>query len=158
MPKRLLFYDRVDYAISQAKHAQGNLAVVFIDLDNFKTINDTFGHIYGDALLMRIATRFKQRMDENDTVARLSGDEFAIIFGNIQSHQDSVDAARQLLKALAEPFEIDGSKAALSASIGISVYPVDAENADELVRHADTAMYCVKHDTKGDFQFYAVGK
>ncbi len=93
-------------------------------------------------------------MDENDTLARLSGDEFAIVIRKLSSPNDLAKAAKRLLEALADPFELGEEHATLSASIGISVYPKDAENADELVRHADTAMYRVKHNSKGDFLFY----
>lgn len=156
LPNRLLFYEQLETAISRAKSSQGCIAVIFIDLDNFKTINDTHGHPYGDALLKKAATRFNQRMDDCDTLSRLSGDEFAIVVGELSSPEDSADAAKKLLEALAEPFVFEDSSATLSASIGVSVYPIDAENADELVRHADTAMYRVKHTTKGDFQFYSL--
>ncbi len=156
LPNRMLFYEDLEAAISQANNSQEILAVIFIDLDNFKTINDTYGHICGDALLKKVANRFKQRMSENDTLARLSGDEFAVVIGQLCSSEEFADTARRLLNALAKPFEIGSSTAILSASIGISVYPTDAENADELVRHADTAMYRVKHDTKGNFQFYSL--
>lgn len=155
LPNRMLFYEELEAAISRAKSSQNYLAVVFIDLDNFKTINDTFGHMCGDTLLTKTASRFKQRMDETDILARLSGDEFAIIIGELPSPDDSANVARHLLEALAEPFQIEDSKPTLSASIGISVFPIDAENADELVSHADTAMYRVKHSTKGDFLFYS---
>ena len=154
LPNRSLFYEQLESAILQAKESQEFLAVAFIDLDNFKTINDTFGHISGDALLTKAATRIKERMDENDTLARLSGDEFAIVIRKLSSPNDLAKAAKRLLEALADPFELGGERATLSASIGISVYPKDAENADELVSHADTAMYRVKHNTKGDFLFY----
>jgi len=154
LPNRSLFYQKLESAILQAQESQEFLAVAFIDLDNFKTINDTFGHIFGDTLLTKAATRIKERMDGNDTLARLSGDEFAIVIRKLPSPNDSAKAAQRFIEALADPFEIGGASATLSASIGISVYPTDAENADELVRHADTAMYRVKHTTKGDFLFY----
>ncbi len=155
LPNRMLFYKQLETAIHQARSSQEYLAVIFIDLDNFKTINDTFGHIWGDTLLKKAADRFKHRMEENDTLARLSGDEFSIIVGNLPSPNQSSNAAKYLLQALAKPFEIGDSRVTITASIGISVFPMDAENADELVRHADTAMYRVKHTTKGDFQFYS---
>jgi len=155
LPNRILFDDRLAHAIAQAKRAQKKLAVLFIDLDNFKVINDTLGHAYGDMLLAKLATRLEERMRESDTVARLSGDEFAIILRDLAEPQDAIDGANRIIDALAEPFNLGTSKVSLSASIGISIYPDDAIRPEELVRHADTAMYSVKHTTKSDYQFYS---
>jgi diguanylate cyclase (GGDEF)-like protein len=154
LPNRILFYKHLNRTINQARRHQHKLAVLFIDLDNFKTINDTFGHAQGDRLLTRVAKSLQNSMRENDMVARLSGDEFAVIVEKIHSPQDAVIVAKKLLEILSKPFEVDGSDVELSASIGVSIYPMDAEDSDTLVGQADTAMYRVKHTTKGDFQFY----
>ena len=158
LPNRILFYDRLRHAIAFAKRAQQKLAVLFIDIDNFKEINDTLGHNSGDLLLSKVASRLGDRLRESDTVARISGDEFAIILGCLAGSQDARYSARRMLKALDEPFDLGTSSTCLSASIGISIYPDDAEDPDELVRHADTAMYRVKHTTKRDYQFYTDSK
>jgi diguanylate cyclase (GGDEF)-like protein len=155
LPNRILFYDRLAHAIAQAKRTQKKLAVLFIDLDNFKDINDTLGHTCGDILLTKVASRLGERMRESDTVARLSGDEFAIILGDLSGPGDALNGAERILDVLAQPFDLDTSAASLSASVGISIYPDDAKDPDELVHHADTAMYNVKHTTKSDFQFYS---
>ena len=154
LPNRILFYDRLAHAIANAKRAQHKLAVLFIDLDNFKEINDTLGHISGDLLLTKVASRLGDRVRESDTVARISGDEFAIILGSLSGPPDARYSAKRMLRALEEPFDLGISTASLSASIGISIYPDDADDPDELVRHADTAMYSVKHTTKKNYQFY----
>jgi diguanylate cyclase (GGDEF)-like protein len=154
LPNRILFYKQLDHSIIQAQHHSSKLAILFIDLDNFKQINDSFGHIIGDRLLTKVAERLQKKVRESDTVARLSGDEFAIIIEELSSEQDASVVITKHIQSLSKPFELDDIKIDLSASIGVSIFPLDGENADVLVRRADTAMYRVKHSTKDDFQFY----
>jgi diguanylate cyclase (GGDEF)-like protein len=154
LPNRTMFYRHLDHSIIQSRHHQCNLAILFIDLDNFKAINDSHGHIQGDQVLIKVANRFKQNIRESDTVARLSGDEFAIIIEELSSEQDAGFVAQKLIETLSKPFEIGQSKIELSASIGISLFPRDGDDSDALIRQADAAMYRVKHTTKGDFQFH----
>jgi diguanylate cyclase (GGDEF)-like protein len=155
LPNRILFYKHLDRAIIQAKRGQHKLAVLFIDLDNFKTINDTFGHAQGDLLLKRVADILKGAVRESDTVARLAGDEFVVIVERLSSPQDVITISNKLLEALSQPFTKDDASVELSASIGVSIYPMDGEDPDSLVGQADIAMYRVKHTTKGDFQFFS---
>jgi diguanylate cyclase (GGDEF)-like protein len=156
LPNRVLFYRHLENSILQARNHNRELAVLFIDLDNFKAINDTFGHAKGDELLQEVSKSLKSNLRESDTVARLSGDEFAVIVEQIASLQDAIFVARKLLENLSTPFELSDSTVELSASIGISVYPIDGEDPDTLVGQADSAMYRVKHTTKAGFQFYSL--
>jgi diguanylate cyclase (GGDEF)-like protein len=155
LPNRILFYKHLDNSIIQAQHHGSKLAVLFIDLDNFKQINDSFGHLQGDRLLTKVAERLHKMVRESDTVARLSGDEFAIIIEELSSEQDASVVVKKLTQSLSDPFELGDTKIDLSASIGVSIFPLDGEDADVLVRRADTAMYRVKHSTKADFQFFS---
>lgn len=154
LPNRTLFFRKLDHSIIQAQHHQCSLAVLFIDLDNFKTINDTFGHAQGDQILERVAERLRSNVRESDTVARLSGDEFAIVIEELSSEENAGFVAQKLIEALAKPFQIGPSNIGLSASIGISVFPRDGADSDALIRHADAAMYQIKHTTKGNFAFH----
>jgi diguanylate cyclase (GGDEF)-like protein len=154
LPNRTLFFRNLDHSIIQAQHHQCNLAVLFLDLDNFKTINDTFGHVQGDRFLEQVAKRLRSNVRESDTVARLSGDEFAIIIEELASEEDAGFVAQKLIEVLSESFEIGQSSVGLSASIGISIFPRDGADSDALIRHADAAMYQIKHTTKGNFTFY----
>lgn len=154
LPNRILFYKHLDNSITQAQHHDSKLAILFIDLDNFKQINDSFGHLLGDRLLTKVAVRLQKSVRESDTVARLSGDEFAIIIEELSSENNASVVVKKLIQSLSKPFELDDLEIDVSASIGVSIFPLDGEDADVLVRRADTAMYRVKHSTKDDFQFY----
>jgi diguanylate cyclase (GGDEF)-like protein len=142
-------------SIIQAQRNSRELAVLFIDLDNFKSINDSYGHHQGDLFLVEIAKCLQKNVRESDTVARLSGDEFAIIIEELSTPEDAAVVVQKLIDALSKPIDLDEVEVELSASIGISVFPRDGQNADDLVRCADTAMYRVKHTTKGDYCFYS---
>jgi len=155
LPNRILFYKHLDHSIVQARHHQRELAILFIDLDNFKSVNDSLGHAQGDRLLKKVAQYLKKNVRESDTVARLSGDEFAVIVNELSFPQDAAIVAEKLLEAISASYKPGDSLVSVTASIGISIFPDDGENADVLVRHADAAMYCVKHADKASFQFYS---
>ena len=154
LPNRMLFKDRLGLAIMQAKRKETELAVMFIDLDRFKLVNDTLGHIRGDELLQQVATRLKATLRQGDTLARLGGDEFTIFLPELLNRDDAHVVAHKALECLQKPFQLAGSDVHISASIGIAVYPHDGETIDELLCHADMAMYQVKAQGKNSYSFY----
>lgn len=156
LPNRCLFSDRLQQALLQAERCNGLLAVMFIDLDNFKGVNDTLGHSAGDALLKLVAQRITDSLRKGDTVARLGGDEFILMLPELGSAQDASQVAQKILAALAQTFELDQHELHISASIGISIYPDDAADVDGMLSAADTAMYHAKKLGKNNSQFYAV--
>ncbi|GAA0412619.1 putative bifunctional diguanylate cyclase/phosphodiesterase [Massilia aurea] len=154
LPNRILFKDRLGLAVIQAKRKQTELAVMFIDLDRFKLVNDTLGHVKGDELLQQAASRLKECLRKGDTLARQGGDEFTIVLPELVSHDDARMVADKFLACLQLPFDLDGHEVHISASIGIAIYPKDGESIDELLRHADIAMYQVKALGKNGHSFY----
>jgi len=154
LPNRILFKDRLGLAIIQAKRQEKELAVMFIDLDRFKWINDTFGHVRGDDLLQMVSTRLKMAVRGGDTLARQGGDEFTLLLPDINNRQDAEAIATKILGNLSEPFEIENQEIHISASIGIAVFPDHGESIDELMRHADMAMYQVKFAEKNGYRIY----
>jgi two-component system CheB/CheR fusion protein len=155
LPNRFLFRDRLGHAIAQAKRQGRKLALLFIDLDNFKHVNDTYGHPVGDQLLCLVAERLKALTRESDTVARLSGDEFTLLIEDA-SQRSAVEAtAQKLLTVLADPFETRTGQLFVSASIGIAMYPKDGEDLDTLLRFADLAMYRSKDAGRNQVHFYS---
>ena len=142
---RLLFQDRLEQAVASARRNGQKLAVLFLDLDQFKRVNDTLGHLAGDALLRLAAQRIGSCLRRSDTGARLGGDEFAILLTNLASEDDAVRVANKVLALLREPLSLkNGASHAISASIGIATFPRDGTSAEELLKHADTAMYQAK--------------
>ncbi|WP_229518575.1 EAL domain-containing protein [Massilia sp. PAMC28688] len=154
LPNRMLFKDRLGLAVIQAKRKAAELAVMFIDLDRFKLVNDTLGHVKGDELLQQVAMRLKQCLRRGDTLARQGGDEFTIVLPELRDRTDASAIAEKFLECLHQSFDLDGHEVHISASIGIAVYPVDGETIDELLRHADIAMYQVKALGKNGHAFY----
>jgi diguanylate cyclase (GGDEF)-like protein/PAS domain S-box-containing protein len=154
LPNRLLFKDRLGLAVIQARRNQTELAVMFVDLDRFKLVNDTLGHVKGDEVLQQVAVRLKDCLRRGDTLARLGGDEFTVVLPEMHGRQDAEIIADKFLEALRHPFSLDGNEVYLSASIGIAVYPADGESIDELLRRADIAMYHVKGQGKNGHSFY----
>ncbi|OMH30797.1 bifunctional diguanylate cyclase/phosphodiesterase [Motiliproteus sp. MSK22-1] len=154
LPNRLLFHDRCDHAMSKARRDHHSVAVLFLDLDGFKDINDSFGHPVGDRVLQAIARRIKDVIREEDTVARLGGDEFTVIIEELDNPQEAAVVADTLLNAIRTPVTIDNQLFHLSASIGISVFPDDGNNSTTLVSNADAAMYRAKDQGRNNFQFY----
>ncbi len=154
LANRSLFYDRMHKSISRAKRSESSLAIMLFDLDRFKNINDSLGHDAGDAFLKQVAKNLQNELRDTDTVARLGGDEFVIALENIVDGMDIENIARKLLTCLAQPITIQEHEISCTASIGISVFPNDGDSIDQLLKHADTAMYRAKAAGKNRFQFY----
>jgi diguanylate cyclase (GGDEF)-like protein len=141
LPNRLLFEQRLDYGLIQAKRHGWKLAILFIDLDKFKSINDTYGHQIGDKVLMLVAERLKVFVRDEDMVSRWGGDEFVCILMNVNLEADVISLAEKIVDHIAEECEFDGIILSISATIGIAVYPQDGETADILFKNVDSAMY-----------------
>jgi len=155
LPNRALFKDRLGLAISHAKRHNQMLAVVFLDLDRFKVINDTLGHAMGDRLLQIAGQRLQRCLREEDTLSRFGGDEFTLLLTNINNRADVIVVVEKVLKELKQPFVFGGNEVFVGASIGISVYPDAGATLDTLIKNADTAMYHVKGQGKNGYQFYS---
>lgn len=146
LPNRGLFAERVQQALELAKRHATKLALLFIDLDQFKPVNDTWGHRLGDLLLRAVAERMKPRVRAADTIGRIGGDEFVVLLTDLEEPDAALQVAEELRQALAQPFVIEGHELSISASIGIALYPDHGADAEELSRHADLAMYRAKQD------------
>lgn len=159
LPNRTLYYDRLKQALVRAKRHENCLAILFIDLDNFKELNDTHGHAAGDDLLRQVSRRLLGTVRSSDTVARLGGDEFTLILGDIRDvEQASLEASRvaeNILEAIARPYDLEILRFRVSASIGIAIYPQDGNVLSDLVKHADTAMYQAKSGGRNTFRFFS---
>jgi len=155
LPNRLLFNDRLKHALIRAQRDNQQMAVLFLDLDHFKSINDNLGHKAGDELLCQVAKRLTIPLREVDTVARLGGDEFTIIMENIANKQDVIITAKKILAAFTPPFHINTHHFSVTTSIGISIFPDHGNSADTLIENADMAMYLAKHTGKNNYQFYS---
>jgi diguanylate cyclase (GGDEF)-like protein len=154
LPNRLLFIDRLKQMIELSKRHNSQCAVLFIDLDHFKMINDSLGHTFGDEVLKIIADRLKESLRTSDTVARLGGDEFIVIITDIKENSDIVSIIEQIIANVSEPIFIEDQKLHSTLSIGASLYPNDGENVDILLRNADAAMYKAKSIGRNTYQFY----
>ncbi|MCU7835332.1 MAG: diguanylate cyclase [gamma proteobacterium symbiont of Taylorina sp.] len=154
LPNRALFIVLLEQALKQAKRSDYSVALLFIDLDGFKSINDTYGHNYGDELLRQVATSLQATVREADTVFRLGGDEFTLILSNFHALEDVEKIARKIIKILSEPFDIIDQQCQIGSSIGIAFYPEHAKNLDELIKKADTVMYDVKNSGKNNYKIY----
>lgn len=154
LPNRMLFLDRFAHAISNAKRRRDRLALLFVDLNKFKQINDTMGHEVGDEVLKHVAKCLTESVRESDTVSRHGGDEFLVMLAEVSQIADVVLIVNKILAALTEPWMVGTKDVQVGASIGISVYPDDGDNADTLIHRADTAMYRAKRQGLGSFVFY----
>lgn len=154
LPNRMLFNERLSVAVAQACCSQSYLAVMFLDLDRFKKINDTLGHAIGDLLLQGFAQRISKCLREGDTAARWGGDEFTILLSHINCKQDAAKIAERILQALKPAFHLEGHSLHISSSIGIAIYPDDGANAETLVKNADAALYRAKDKGRNNYQFY----
>jgi diguanylate cyclase (GGDEF)-like protein/PAS domain S-box-containing protein len=167
LPNRVLFKDRVAHAIAHAQRYRYHLALLFLDLDRFKMINDTLGHNVGDLLLKHVADRLSDSVRHSDSVgrtrdgeqthelARLGGDEFTVLLTNLQDVQDAGKVARRILEALARPFLVSGHEIFVTVSVGIAIFPSDGESVDVLLKNSDTAMYHAKEQGRNNFQYYS---
>ena len=154
MPNRLLLADRTKVALSQALRNKVHCAVMFLDLDKFKTINDSLGHAVGDELLIEVARRIKAQVRDSDTVARLGGDEFVVVLPAIKVREDAEKIAEKVRAALAAPYLLHGNTVQTTPSIGVALYPEHGADADTLFKCADEAMYAVKHAGRNGYRFY----
>ncbi len=154
LPNRALFRARLEHGLQRARRGGGKLALLFLDLDRFKNLNDTLGHPVGDELLRAVARELTRVVRAGDTVARLGGDEFIVIVEELNDPHGATASARKLLERFGRPFQIGDSELYVTASIGISIYPADGENVDTLVRHADIALYQAKNQGRNTYQFF----
>ena len=152
LPNRILFYDRLNQAIIKSRRDNAKFAILYLDLDGFKNINDTLGHDAGDMLLKEAAKRIKACVRESDTVARMGGDEFTVIISNVRSKKGKDDVAKKIVGSIASPFLINGKYCSVSVSIGISLYPINGETPDQLVKIADATMYLAKQGGKNCYR------
>ncbi|MEQ1915560.1 MAG: diguanylate cyclase, partial [Gallionella sp.] len=154
LPNRRLFSDRLQQALALAERDRTRLAVMFLDLDRFKPINDKYGHAMGDVVLKEVATRIQSSLRASDTLARIGGDEFVVLLPNVSSVHDVVGVAEKVREVLNQPFIVDGQVMSLSSSAGIALYPEHGDTEQSLVRNADTAMYYAKEDGRNNVQVY----
>ena len=156
LPNRRLLIARLEHVLGQARCAGGHLALLMLDLDRFKDINDSYGHLAGDELLQQVAERLTRRMRSADTITRLGGDEFALLLENLAHPQDAAQRAIQIINTLKEPWRLpNGAEVHLSVSIGISLFPEHGQTAEDLLQQADTALYRAKAEGRGRFQYFS---
>jgi diguanylate cyclase (GGDEF)-like protein/PAS domain S-box-containing protein len=154
LPNRILFNDRLKQALAQARRNRGQVAIMFLDLDGFKAVNDSLGHNAGDALLLQVAQRLTASLRATDTVARFGGDEFTIVLPSVDSEESVIRIATKIGKEIAKPFSLDADEANITTSIGISLYPDDSDEPQQLIQYADNAMYHAKRHGKNHHEFY----
>ena len=154
LPNRTLFQDRLQQAIVSAKRLQSRIALLFIDLDRFKSINDSFGHRAGDMLLQTVAARLRSCVRETDTVCRHSGDEYLIVLSALHDPSEAALVASKVVQTFDQPFRLESQELSISASVGISVYPDDGQTMEDLIRNADAAMYLSKRNGRNRFEFF----
>ena len=154
LPNRTLLQDRIAKALASARRQKHKVALLFLDLDRFKDINDSLGHSFGDILLQEVSTRLRGWAREQDTVARLGGDEFLIVLTNVKDIPDAAVAAERLMDTMTAGLVIQGHSLSVSCSMGISVFPEHGADSETLIKHADAAMYCAKEHGRNNFQFF----
>ena len=154
LPNRIYLRERMDSILSLARRNDRRVAVLFLDLDHFKTVNDSLGHHIGDLLLREIASLIQATVRDSDVVSRLGGDEFVVVLSEIMSTADAAMVAQKLLESIAHDIVLEGHKLNVSPSIGISFFPADGDSPDELIRHADAAMYSAKGSGRGTYKFF----
>ena len=155
LPNRVLLLDRLNQGLARAQRGGEPMAVMLLDLDGFKDVNDALGHAAGDRLLRQVGDRLTAMLRAADTLARLGGDEFALLQPSVRRAADAEALAAKLLAALGAPFDLDGQEVHVGASIGIALFPGDGENAETLLRHADLALYRAKAEGRAGFRFFA---
>ena len=154
LPNRILFMDRLEHSIELAKRGNTKMAILFIDLDNFKEINDSLGHNIGDKILLEVSKRMRENLRSSDTLSRLGGDEFAIILNNLVDVKDITKIMEHGMDAFKLPFNIENNTLHISMSIGVSIYPYDGETSHTLLKNADAAMYKAKQSGRNRYSFY----
>jgi diguanylate cyclase (GGDEF)-like protein len=154
LPNRIMFHDRLTLAVAHAERQRKMLAVLFVDLDRFKTIVDTLGHAVGDQVLRGVAERLSSVLSDSDTLARLGGDEFVVLLPDVGRADRAAKLAQQMLEVLKEPFHFGNNELHITTSIGISLYPYDGEDADALLKNSDTALYRAKEQGRNNYQLY----
>ncbi len=157
LPNRRLFFDRLNQALKRSRRDKNSVALLYVDLDGFKQVNDSFGHDVGDGLLKKVSETLMTCIREGDTLARLGGDEFCAILSHIETDDDATVVAVRIVNALKKDFNIENRSCRIGASIGISITPTDGETSAELLKNADSAMYAVKKQGKDGFLRYYVG-
>ncbi|HYC88675.1 MAG TPA: EAL domain-containing protein [Thermoanaerobaculia bacterium] len=155
LPNRFLFHDRLEHAIEQARRRNAGVAVMYVDLDRFKVVNDTLGHSAGDRLLQVVARRLRDQLRGDDTIARLGGDEFAVILPEVTRAEDAGTVGRKLIGSLRDPIVVDGHELHVTASAGISLFPSDGTDVETLLKHADAALYRSKDTGRNTVQLFA---
>jgi diguanylate cyclase (GGDEF)-like protein/PAS domain S-box-containing protein len=155
LPNRILFQDRLNQSLARAQRNRRLVGVLFIDLDGFKSINDTFGHVKGDRLLQVVGKRLVGSVRHSDTVARVGGDEFTGLLEDLTNVQSAASVAKKILESFQRPFLVNGQEISISVSIGISIYPIDGGTAEILLRKADVALYRAKARGKNRYQFHS---
>ena len=155
LPNRVLFNDRLTLALANAARRKKEIAVLMLDLDRFKQINDTLGHSVGDRLLKSVAERLPGLLRKSDTIARLGGDEFMVLLPEISNPGSAGRVARRILRAFKQPFDLKDRKIPITASIGIASYPRDGEDVESLTKNADIAMYAAKEGGRNTYKLYA---
>ena len=154
LPNRNLLHDRLQHAIGQAAREGQRMAVLFLDIDHFKNINDTLGHAVGDRILEEVAGRLTASCRRTDTIARLGGDEYTLILEGLQDPAQAAVVAQELLDAFQRPFQVNGREVFCTVSVGITMYPTDADNIEDLLKNADAAMYRAKEQGRNNYQFF----
>lgn len=154
LPNRVLFNERLNFALAQAERGHHLAAVMFLDLDGFKPVNDNLGHAAGDRLLHLVAQRLKHSLRNTDTVARFGGDEFTILLSSVAQIENITPIAQKIIEEVARPYEIDGNVVHITTSVGISLYPTDSTQGHELIHHADHAMYQAKRQGKNQYRYF----
>ncbi len=154
LPNRALFKDRLGQAIVHAKRHSQTLATLFLDMDRFKVVNDTLGHLVGDGLLQAVAQRLRGSLREGDTLSRIGGDEFMLLLPHIRGRDNAAYIAEKILTSLKQPFHVEGHEIFVGISIGIAVFPDDGDTIESLVKHADIAMYHAKDSGRNDYKFF----
>jgi diguanylate cyclase (GGDEF)-like protein len=154
LPNRVLFMDQIEHSLLLAKRNQQKMAMLFLDLDGFKQVNDTLGHDVGDLLLTEVAKRLRLIIRSSDTVARMGGDEFTFVLNDIGDDESASSVAQKIIAALSIPFDLKGKQCHIGCSIGIAVYPIDADECETLLRQSDEAMYLAKQSGKNTYRFH----